>query len=133
MESPRRRIVAPSRPSVKRGRALYSRAMEDIASATSGCAACSPPSWPSPSRSISRCSIGSSCAAVERPGFWRYVSRRARRDSIADVIKLEDLRSNAAVRGLLPDCLITVVNLQWFGSEASELTYKTRGSSRTAC
>lgn len=41
------------------------------------------------------------------------------------MIKLEDLRPSAAVRSLLPDCLITVVNVQWFGSEALELTYKT--------
>ncbi len=39
--------------------------------------------------------------------------------------KLEDLRPNAAVRGILPDCLVAVVNVQWFGSEALELTYKT--------
>ena len=39
--------------------------------------------------------------------------------------KLEDLRPNAAVRGILPDGLVTVVNAQWFGSEALELTYKT--------
>lgn len=38
--------------------------------------------------------------------------------------KLEDLRPNAAVRGILPDALVTVVNVQWFGSEAIELTYK---------
>src|SRR2546426_349237 len=41
------------------------------------------------------------------------------------LIKLEDLRPNAAVRGLLPDSLVTVVSVQWFGSEALELTYKT--------
>jgi len=41
------------------------------------------------------------------------------------VIKLEDLQPSAAVRGLLPDGLVTVVNVQWFGSEALELTYKT--------
>ena len=39
--------------------------------------------------------------------------------------KLEDLLPNAAVRGVLPDCLVTVVSVQWFGSEALELTYKT--------
>ena len=39
--------------------------------------------------------------------------------------RLEDLRSNAAVRGILPDALVTVVSTQWFGSEALELTYKT--------
>ena len=37
---------------------------------------------------------------------------------------LEDLQPNAAVRGILPDGLITVVSVQWFGSEALELTYK---------
>ena len=40
-------------------------------------------------------------------------------------MKLEDLQTNAAVRGVLPDSLVTVVNVQWFGSEALELTYKT--------
>ena len=40
------------------------------------------------------------------------------------MIRLEDLKPNAAVRGLLPDCLVTVVSVQWFGSEALELTYK---------
>src|SRR5947208_6381401 len=37
---------------------------------------------------------------------------------------LEDLQPNAAVRGILPDSLVTVVNVHWFGSEALELTYK---------
>ncbi|MDP2643503.1 MAG: helicase-related protein [Desulfobacterales bacterium] len=41
------------------------------------------------------------------------------------MIRLEDIQPNAAVRGILPDCLITVVSVQWFGSEALELTYKT--------
>ncbi|MBF0528339.1 MAG: DUF3883 domain-containing protein [Deltaproteobacteria bacterium] len=41
------------------------------------------------------------------------------------MIRLEDLQLNAAVRGLLPDCLVTVSSVQWFGSEALELTYKT--------
>jgi SNF2 family DNA or RNA helicase len=39
--------------------------------------------------------------------------------------RLEDLMPNAAVRGILPDSLVTVVTVQWFGSEALELTYKT--------
>ena len=41
------------------------------------------------------------------------------------MIRLEDLQPNAAVRGVLPDSLVTVVNVQWYGSEAVELTYKT--------
>ena len=39
-------------------------------------------------------------------------------------MKLEGLQPNAAVRGVLPDALVTVVSVQWFGSEALELTYK---------
>ena len=35
--------------------------------------------------------------------------------------RLEDLQPNA-VRGILPDALVTVVNVQWFGSDALELT-----------
>src|SRR3989475_392109 len=37
---------------------------------------------------------------------------------------LEALQPNASVRGILPNCLVTVVSVQWFGSEALELTYK---------
>jgi len=40
-------------------------------------------------------------------------------------MSLEDLQANAAVRGILSDGLVTVVSVQWFGSEALELTYKT--------
>ena len=38
--------------------------------------------------------------------------------------KLEDLWPNAAIRGILPDSLVTVVQVQWFGSDALELTFK---------
>src|SRR5437879_4837165 len=41
--------------------------------------------------------------------------------------KLEDLKPNTSARGILPDCLVTVVGVQWFGSEALELTYKDPG------
>jgi len=37
---------------------------------------------------------------------------------------LEDLQPNTSVKGILPNCLVTVVSTQWFGSEALELTYK---------
>ena len=40
-------------------------------------------------------------------------------------MQLEDLQANASIRGLLPDSLVTVVGVQWFGSDALELTYKT--------
>ncbi len=41
--------------------------------------------------------------------------------------RLEDLQPNTAVRGVLPDRLVTVVTVQWFGSDALELTYKDPG------
>ncbi|MDE0101259.1 MAG: helicase-related protein [Bryobacterales bacterium] len=40
-------------------------------------------------------------------------------------MRLEDVQPNAALRGILADGLVTVVNVQWFGSAALELTYKT--------
>src|SRR4051795_1768297 len=41
------------------------------------------------------------------------------------MIKLEQLQPGAAVRGIVPDALVVVVSVQWFGSAALELTYKT--------
>jgi SNF2 family DNA or RNA helicase len=38
--------------------------------------------------------------------------------------RLEELQTNTSVRGILPNGLATVVSVQWFGSEALELTYK---------
>ncbi len=38
---------------------------------------------------------------------------------------LEQLQTNVAIRGILPDALVRVVSVQWFGSQALELTYKT--------
>src|ERR1017187_10255202 len=38
--------------------------------------------------------------------------------------KLEDLKRGATVRGILPDCLVTVIDVKWYGSAAIELTYK---------
>ena len=40
-------------------------------------------------------------------------------------MNLEQLQPNAAVRGIVPDGLVTVISVQWHGSEALELTYKT--------
>src|SRR5260370_34780142 len=39
--------------------------------------------------------------------------------------RLEDLTQNASIRGILPSGLVTVVSVQWHGSESLELTYKT--------
>ena len=41
------------------------------------------------------------------------------------VLTLEDRNPNASVRGILPDAMVSVVNVQWFGTEALELTHKT--------
>jgi len=46
------------------------------------------------------------------------------REPVRRMTKLEDLLPNATVRGVLPDALVTVLNVQRFGSEALELTYK---------
>lgn len=54
--------------------------------------------------------------------FWAWGQGRR-----IDMSKLEDLLPNASVQGILPNCLVTVVNTQWFGSEALELTYKDPG------
>ena len=40
-------------------------------------------------------------------------------------MRLEDLKPRSTVRGVLPDGVVTVVSVEWFGSEALELTYKT--------
>jgi len=39
-------------------------------------------------------------------------------------VKLEDLKPHTLVRGVLPDGPVTVVSVQWFGSDVVELTYK---------
>src|SRR5450432_2588043 len=38
--------------------------------------------------------------------------------------KLEDLKRGTTVKGVLPDCLVTVIDVKWYGSAAVELTYK---------
>src|SRR3954463_3704249 len=41
------------------------------------------------------------------------------------MIKLDQLQPRASVRGIVPDWLVDVISVQWFGTEALELTYKT--------
>ncbi len=48
--------------------------------------------------------------------------RSPRRTAIAH---LEELTKGATVAGITPDALVTVVDVQWRGSTAVELTYKT--------
>jgi hypothetical protein len=36
--------------------------------------------------------------------------------------KLEQLQPSAAARGIVPDAMVVVVSVQWFGSEALELS-----------
>ena len=38
--------------------------------------------------------------------------------------RLEDLARGAAVKGVLPDGLVTVVDVRWYGSAVAEITYK---------
>ena len=41
--------------------------------------------------------------------------------------RLEELTPGALLRGILPDRLVTVIHVAWYGSEAVELTYKDAG------
>ncbi len=38
--------------------------------------------------------------------------------------RLEELTRGASIKGILPDCLVTVVDVKWHGSAVVELTYK---------
>ena len=38
--------------------------------------------------------------------------------------KLEELTRGASVKGVLPDALVSVVDVKWVGTVAVELTYK---------
>jgi SNF2 family DNA or RNA helicase len=38
---------------------------------------------------------------------------------------LEDLHPEASIRGIVPDAVVTIVSVKWYGSEAVEVTYKT--------
>ena len=40
------------------------------------------------------------------------------------MLRLEELRPNAVVRGILPERQVTVISGQWFGTSALDLTYK---------
>lgn len=53
------------------------------------------------------------------------VAKLKNNNEIRAMMKLEQLQTNAAIRGIVPDALVTVVSVAWFGSEALELTYKT--------
>ena len=41
------------------------------------------------------------------------------------MIKLEQIQPNCILQGIVPNTSVSVVSVQWFGSEALELTYKT--------
>jgi superfamily II DNA or RNA helicase len=40
------------------------------------------------------------------------------------MIRLEEIQPHATISGIIPNNHVTVVNIQWFGSEAMEVTYK---------
>ncbi len=41
--------------------------------------------------------------------------------------RLEDLTRGATVRGILPNSLVTVIDVKWYGTSVIELTYKDAG------
>ena len=56
-------------------------------------------------------------------GGWRGCAARER--VIIAGVKLEDLQTPAAVRGIVADSLVTVVSASWIGANAVELVYRT--------
>lgn len=40
-------------------------------------------------------------------------------------MRLEDLTTGTSLRGILPDAAVSVVNVQWHGSDACTLVYRT--------
>ena len=42
-------------------------------------------------------------------------------------MRLEDIQPQCTLGGVHPDCSVTVVSVEWYGSDALELTYKTPG------
>ncbi len=40
------------------------------------------------------------------------------------MLRLEDLRLQAVVKGIVPHTAVTILSVQWFGSQAVEVTYK---------
>lgn len=42
----------------------------------------------------------------------------------SDTTRLEDLTPGTSIRGILPNALVSIVAVQWFGSGAIEITYK---------
>lgn len=47
--------------------------------------------------------------------------------------KLEDLKIGASVRGIMPDQLVEIVQADWYGSDAVNLTYKLGSGSVSSC
>jgi len=45
-------------------------------------------------------------------------------------LKLEDLQTYASVRGILPNASVTVVSVEWHGSDALTLVYRGHGARR---
>ncbi|MEY2985283.1 MAG: hypothetical protein RLZZ568_1900, partial [Cyanobacteriota bacterium] len=40
------------------------------------------------------------------------------------MVRLEDLTRGASLKGILPNQVVTVIDIQWHGSDVVELTYK---------
>jgi len=55
--------------------------------------------------------------------MWSSASERRVRTSRSAIAFARGART--PVRGVISDALVTVVNVQWYGSEALELTFKT--------
>ncbi len=72
-------------------------------------------------------SVGRAVTATVRDGptSTGTIGSRPRLARGTAIARLEDLNKGAIVAGITPDALVTVVDVQWRGSTAVELTYKT--------
>ncbi len=53
-----------------------------------------------------------------------FVDSRALTQKEQRMARLEDLTHGASVKGIMPDSLVTIVDVKWQGSAVAELTYK---------
>ncbi len=63
--------------------------------------------------------------------YTHYLASRVRSAIVHELLfasekamKLQDLQPDATVRGILPDALVTVVSVEWHGSDAMTLVYR---------
>ena len=47
--------------------------------------------------------------------------------------KLEDLKRGATVKGILPECPVTVVDVKWYGSASEQIVCQVQTAKEVSC